>query len=516
MTIEIFNCIECSASFNLDENSPRILPCNNTICLNCLKKNARSIGGFRVPCKCPEKSHNQASIDDFYPCEAIINFLKSDQADTPPVDNLKAQLNSSRFSLNVAKYDANRHYDAMEMDVEIRAETLIGLIHDKRDQLLEKIKTFRNQTDAEFDSITDQHTIQYSDLEQTVNKIVGPLSVSGVLVQADLDQMICNFNKIQRSIESVRSDIYQFIANTIDLDSTLLGVFLNKTVDVTYSKVQNLSVLINDEKNSHTVELQSSLTEHLHRQYIVPLSQERTIGINFTSTRSISLELFDETGAIIKTAILASNASYYPIYSSTSDKLVISYLDERSVTNVVLFDKDLNQLKASRLQNLIESIFMNTKNIVCTFVHKSADACIVFDLNLSSVDTFGQKLQPEEGFFFSVIEDTKDFRAKKNPTVFGLNESRIYFYSTSEMIIMCRRTGSVLGRFEKKADSYFILDSYENTIEVDTISKEVLFRSMDMGINASSRYQITATNVFLVEDQFITFVDSKSKKLTFV
>jgi len=442
--------------------------------------------------------------------------LKSEQANSSLVENLKEQLNFSRFSLNIAKYEANRHFDAIEMDIDIQAETLIALIHEKRNQMLESIKTLRKKTDSDFDSITDQHFRQYSELEENLNLTISRLEANCDLIEKDLNQIACNFNKIQRSIENVRSGTHRFVANPVQFDSTLLGVFLNKKVEQIFSKVQNLKLLLDDETNISCVELHPSSTEQIHRQYIVPLSQERTIGINFTSTRCINLDLFDETGSIIKSVPLASNASYYPIYSSTSDKLVISYLDERSVTNIILFDSNLNQLKASRLQNLIESIYMNNKNIVCTFVHKSSDISIVLNFELNSVGTFGQKLDADKPFFYDIIEDTKDFRSKKNLTVFGFNESRIYLYNTIEMVLMCSKTGTVLNTVKKKPSSYFIIDSNENILEVDTISKEILFRSMDMSLNTSSRYQIAASSVFLVEDQFISFVDSKSKKLTYV
>ena len=91
------------------------------------------------------------------------------------MDNLKKHLDFSRFSLNVAKYEAGRHYDDMEMDIEIRAETLIGLIHEKRDELLESVKGLRKQADDEFDSIVDTHARQYSWLEDKFNTYVNHL-----------------------------------------------------------------------------------------------------------------------------------------------------------------------------------------------------------------------------------------------------------------------------------------------------------------------------------------------------
>ena len=52
-------------------------------------------------------------------------------------DNLKEQIENSKYSLNVSLTEAEKHYDAMEMNIDKRADSLIGLI---RESLHKEIK----------------------------------------------------------------------------------------------------------------------------------------------------------------------------------------------------------------------------------------------------------------------------------------------------------------------------------------------------------------------------------------
>ena len=217
MSSSIFTCIKCTSPFDLQEKTPRILPCNNSICMSCLNECARSICGFRVACTCNEKFHSAKTLQEFYPCRVAINYLTDMQNEliVPPsssVDMLKKQLDMSKYGLNLAKFEVSRHYDALEMDIEIRAETLIALIHDKRDQLLNSITTYREQTDIDFDLRNELHALRYKDLENSYNNAKKVTSqLPDVMIVTELNRrVLCDFNKVQRSIEDIQYNILYY------------------------------------------------------------------------------------------------------------------------------------------------------------------------------------------------------------------------------------------------------------------------------------------------------------------
>jgi len=441
----------------------------------------------------------------------ITGFLNSQMASTPKLDSLKQQLNSSRFSLNVAKYEADSHYDAMAMDIDIRAETLINLIHDKRAQLLKNVDALRLQTDNDFIELTDLHARQYSRLKENYATIAKKLEVSSSLIEKDLDELMRSFNKIQQSIDSVKSGIFQFVANPEECDSGLLGRFL-KRENVMYSKIQNLA-----KSSSIQVQFQSDLTAKIHRNYLIPLCQEKTVGINFMSDRSIELELFDHTGSVLRSLTLANEASYYPIFSSSSEHLVISYQGGRSETNVALFNSSLDLIKAIKLSYLLESVFVNSEGVVCTYAHKKAEICQIYDLQLNIVGSFGQKLQETEPFLMRMNKETSETLAKKNPTVFGLTKERLYFCTDTEVVVQCRQSGRVLASCEKKEASQFLVANSGELIEVDLIVKEVSLLKEDLqATSVSSRYTFSASSVFLVDGQLLALVNAKDRKITYI
>ncbi len=269
-----FHCIKCRSAFDLDQKSPRILPCSNSICLDCLHQSSRPISGFEVPCSCSDSPHCLNTATELYPSQMITGFLNSQMASTPKLDSLKQQLNSSRFSLNVAKYEADSHYDAMAMDIDIRAETLINLIHDKRAQLLKNVDALRLQTDNDFIELTDLHARQYSRLKENYATIAKKLEVSSSLIEKDLDELMRSFNKIQQSINSVKSGIFQFVANPEECDSGLLGRFL-KRENVMFSKIQNLTKL-----PSIQVQFQSDLTAKIQAHSFLLIMKKKKVKFN--------------------------------------------------------------------------------------------------------------------------------------------------------------------------------------------------------------------------------------------
>jgi hypothetical protein len=166
-------CSRCANSFDLDEYSPHILPCNYSICIKCIQQSQQLLGGFLIECTCDQKQHKLSSLHELYPCELITSYLKGLQEGGSHLDTLKRQLEFAQFSLEVAKYEANRHYDAMEMNIDIRAESLIEIIHEKRGLLHQEVKLQRRNTELEFEAIKEQHAADSQGLKAAFGNVSG-------------------------------------------------------------------------------------------------------------------------------------------------------------------------------------------------------------------------------------------------------------------------------------------------------------------------------------------------------
>ena len=167
----LLKCSHCANSFDLDEYSPHILPCNYSICIKCIQQSQQLLSGFLIECTCDQKQHKLSSLHELYPCELITSYLKGLQEGGSHLDTLKRQLQFAQFSFEVAKYEANRHYDAMEMNIDIRAESLIEIIHEKRGLLHQEVKLQCRNTELEFEAIKEQHAADLSVIEKNSDQI---------------------------------------------------------------------------------------------------------------------------------------------------------------------------------------------------------------------------------------------------------------------------------------------------------------------------------------------------------
>lgn len=507
------NCIKCTSYFDLESRAPRILSCNKTICLKCIQDSEEILGGFSVQCPCKLGQHRLKNLKSAQISNIVTNYLNSENKNLEEV--LKEQINVTKFSLEVAKYETNKHYDSVEMSIDLKVELLIKLINENRQQLLNKVNHLREQTNKQFDSITDEFENDVKSIEQSLNQ------------KNEEEVSVLKFNKIQRSIDEVKESSWYFSESDIKSDTNLLGNVLNKSFDTNFLKVKNLGDHLSDPIKHHTVKIHEGKREDRFRQYIIPLSRFKIIRVCFTSKRSIFMELFDKNGKILKTVKVVANASYYPLFSNTSNRFILCYITNSSsqssfyketVSTYNLYDDDLNLLNTKSDCNMVESIFLSESRIVCTYTHKSNDICGVFDHEMNFVENFGQSKEASSAFYMEKSKIPDGFQDKKlNPVIFKYDSKHVHFYTNHEMIMMCKQTGNVIQRDEKINEcSKFTVDEEDNLFEVNILFKEITFNNIGMDISTTTRYNINVDEVFLIENNYLAFVDSKNNRITYV
>ena len=154
----ILSCIKCKLNLNTTQRTPRILPCNRLICTSCIEDCKQSLGGYIIDCNCSLKTHTIEKLDDLLISHISLACLNNSK-------DLKNQIDQYKYSLELAKFDVSRHYDDMEMKIDIRAETLIEFIHDSRDLLHAEIKSRRQNTESQIESFESKYNSDYKRLE---------------------------------------------------------------------------------------------------------------------------------------------------------------------------------------------------------------------------------------------------------------------------------------------------------------------------------------------------------------
>lgn len=515
-------CPRCNASFDTNEFNPRILPCNQLICFKCIEATKQVLGGYSIECDCSQRVHSIDKLDDLTPSQLSLYYLNKPtgvESSFDLLNNLKHLLDEYKYKLELTKYDINKHYDDMEMDIDIRAETLINFIHESRDMLHTEIKAHREETIQNIDSYQEEFSKELTSLEKKHTT-------------SNLDEFITQFNKSQKRVDDLKGKAWYFVENTSILDKSLLGYNLSTDFDKNYLKIKHINSLLLNDLKRFEITLKPKFKDEKLRQYIVPISRQKLLSCYFTISKCIYLELFDHNGESLKLEQVADHVTYFPIVLCCNDLIVLSYISkvkvrsldifaESTVSYINLFDSNLNLIKTISDKSLIESIYINESRIICSFAHKTFDCCRVYDLHLNLVETFGQQNDKDKPFFLEKshlnnkqLHNTKE---KLNPIMFGFTDKNIYFYNSKSMFVMSRKLGLIVKEMNKINDkSYFILDSQMNVIEINTHSNKLKLVNFEYDISVEASYDLNFDDAFLVEEKYFVFVDKNKESLTIV
>jgi hypothetical protein len=507
----ILNCSICNNHFDTNKHSPYILPCDNQACLSCIESFKQILSGYAIKCKCQYKIHNINKIEDI----PISQF-----ALTTGSDSMNQLVDNFKYGLELTKFNLSQHYDDMEMKIDIKAETLIDFIHNSRELLHKELETHRLETVKYLEIFQFEYNKQIHHLELELQ--------SGII---DLSKFILNLNKLQRSIDLMKKKSWYFIENNNFLDKSLLGHCLNNETDQNYSKIKNIKMLLNNPMTSFNFSLKPQFNDSKLRHYVTCLTRNRTVCCYFDKSRSIYLELFNNSGNSLKIIQAAEEATYFPQVTAYNDHLLFYYtsksnqscqsnvIDDSSTGYISLYDSELNLLKKITEKSIIESIFINESRIILTFSHRSSEVCKVFDYDLDYLESFGQQNDPEVAFYMNKVKiSAKEFaKEKMNPIVFGFDKDNIYFYSKKSMSIMSRKSGLILKSILKTNEkSFFILDSQSNIIEINVFSSNIILHNLKLDIKIDSFYDNNFDSVSLIENQYFAFVSLNKTEVTII
>lgn len=504
---QLLKCSKCEQKFDTDKYAPRILTCNKLICTNCILAAQQLLGGFKIEdCVCSSRVHLLSKLDEAPISQLSVLYLKNQS------QNLNDLIQELKYSFELAKFDLTRHYDDMQMKIDIKAETLIDFVHDARSQLHADIKVHRLETNAHLARFESCHREKLNSIER----------VSSNETKIDFSQFVKQLNEIQQSLEEIKKKSWYFVENTTGVDKSLLGLNFNSEIDKNYFKIKNINSLIKTQ--NHQLNLKSKFNEYKLRSFIVPINRKRFLICYFTKSKGIYLELFDSSGESVKVVLVEECATYYPLIASHNDYFVLHYTskpdhkhmyetyDDSSTGYLSVYDADMNLLRTIVEKTVIESIFINKSRVVCLFAHKSHECCKMFDLELNFIGSFGQQIDSSQPFYIEKIDTNLKYfsKEKMNPTIFGVGEDYVYLYDKKSMTLMSRHTGRVeklVGKMNEK--SYFVLDSQSNVIEINPKANHIRLHNFHLDLIVDSMYEEAFEYVHLIEDQYLAFVSNK-------
>ena len=498
---QLLQCHSCHISFNEETNSPKVLPCADMVCLECL-----------------EKKSVRFLTDSFYQCTICDKELTFNEQNGLPGNNLLLHNDLFNFEFDFKSEHAaiNKHYDQAINNIDIKTEFLILQLNNLRNQLIEKLNEHRNEALSAIDHLSIHNRTIYENFSSEFNKN----KINGL-------RLINDYSQLQANLYLLKQNLYTFEENNLK-ENGLLGNVMKKVDNKNFFKIKNLQDPIN-KNQSFKIKLngQDNLSESSIRQYLYPLSRNKIVKIYFSLKRDITLELFDQNGRSIKRIKVLDNLSSFPVVCSYDKFICISVTGNvqnqdaffSRFSYLILYDWDLNCIKKEKKTSMIESIYMNENNLFLTYSHRNTDICEILNYNLEPVGSFGQQVNKDDAFFLEKNESIyrNSHRELNFPRIFGSCDQYFYLFDKSHLIKMARKTGLTENIIDLNGESCnFLLDKQQNIIKVSSLAKQISFLNFKDDITITSNFSYNFDDVFISSDDYLVFCDTNKEYVNFI
>jgi hypothetical protein len=527
----LLKCQACEQQFDTTDREPKILPCSDLICLQCLVEHSRKqvLPSFFFTCLQCAKTHTVSKLDEMPTSKTTVYLLKQAEQTGESVNSmsnvqskiepaLKTALEQLNKDLKLARFDIQIHYDDAINDVDIRTETLINSLNTARLQMQEKLNQNRTKS-------IDQFNLEIEKLNAINFDVSTPKTTALVLNQ---------LNKSEQSLATINRSLSYFSDNTLKpFDNSLLGHIVNKSMDKNFTKIKNLKSILAEEAANKplivTLNIKDSCVDNAIRSNVIPLSVDRICKVYFTTSRSVYLEIYDSAGNLHNSLMAYENLSSFPISCGFGKYIVLTFTSKSSFSShfesnssfVLLFDTNLRLVKKIKMFSSVESIYMNEKYICLFYAHRSSTCCTLYDYQLNEVESLGQQADIDKPFYMEKstlsYKDQASMALKNNPRIFGITEEFLYLFNVDKMTIMCRLSGLITTQVKISGDMpYFLLDTQSNIIQVNSLSKRIAVINYDFDYSVHNVFSDNLEDLYLTADNNLAFVDRNKEKVFFV
>jgi hypothetical protein len=316
--MDVLFCNNCFAQYDNNVHVPKILPCLGLKCLKCLKNDVdiKLEDKYIINCKTCHKAHLVSSVIDLPTSEVIIHLIKRQNK---PEQVIKHELNSKSIGINeesfseefkqkirIEYYGIYKHYDNIIGDIDIRAESLIHFINKSRQEIQNKVEIYRDEslkvlTEEKYEPSVKEREISCTITNEmkVIKEKLCKLDEAFIKKPKEFELVLKESIKFQQFMHDLKANLWYFSENSMKLESPLLGIIINGTIDRSFLKIRNLTHVLSKSSNLNKVSLSSDIPQNLIlRQKIHTIGQ--IVKIYFCTDNSLHFETFDRQGNLTK------------------------------------------------------------------------------------------------------------------------------------------------------------------------------------------------------------------------
>jgi hypothetical protein len=449
--------------------SPRILPCGDSICFECIliDKNKTEL------CKCPVCNEiHKIDVNSLPRIKILEKLLNKKPTEIDVIKTFKTLkeklevLSSNRDKLerylNFPHEIIQDHCKGLLNQIDLTTEKAHRLVDRLSDSLINQVNEYEKECIAQFESLSENECIVpiKSVLNETKRFFHEKTACIKSLDSEELECSIVDSNRLISTIQdnfcSLESNLFnngkmKFFKNENEITSDFLGELRAFTVIETHIKYswpkkRVDEVFYSDDEFSESWHMSAHLTD------------ERNLLTISNSHNSVELSLIDQRGLIMKNEIILEHIYDVKVKSLLHKERLVLLAQgydkgDNNWSELLIFDtnlKQINKLKISDVSNIVSVAANNSKYYCLLTSYSNKNLLYIYDFNLNEVAVKGLDAKKNtDAFFF--YNNTSQIRVT-NQSIFILENKLIK--------LMNIETGIVSFEFPVVGSSFEIHKNY--------------------------------------------------------
>jgi hypothetical protein len=503
---DVMICFVCLQTYT----DPRILPCGETACSNCIQQSTNLHNEFS--CACCSKKHTPVDEQGFPANRSLLKLLNKKAENVtrhPRADELRAKLEEMKakcedFKLNMeideCDVKISEHCVLLMNEVDLATEMFIERVHGLNESLAGEIKTYEQGSIETFKNEKEKRVQANEKLIADINKFYTETSkqleeckIDDKIVDESLESVAKLIGDLSKENEWTKYTNMTFARNEDQIENRLLGRLVMKKIakDCLFQKFNK-------------IDLSSVLTSYLCDLHIFLVDNGTYVALYIDRNNQLVIKSFNKKGKVLGDH---SNSSYLNQINklnvvqlngnflvSVSNKFQLSDVSGGRIpsgNHVMMYISDKFQVDYSHFSFLHDSVkFLaaNRSHILCIesgyreqVYYRQLDSPIFYTVKTLQTDRF---LSRNEGVVDLKMNDSYAF------FLCNTKKLKIFDLKALALVKVIETNADQIQMFSDNSFALFdsanrIVDKYDQSDEFKKVECFDLARSFERGFQFS-------------------------------
>lgn len=500
---KILYCPQCEKRYDPNERIPKILPCNETICSECIQLLESPFNCVIETCKTvhelPDKGFpiNNVTLTILEMNPVNVDLGEVDKQMKNLITSSGQQLNDFLQDVKQSKKHIEEYYNMSLIKIQNRVIKLVNELNTNKSKLVNELNEHKDSLLAVLgeggisnfiiESWTYFKELQKKSNDPTIN------DTERKSIMNKCKQFENKIEYMKEYFEKFKSNLGVYQESSKVLDSSFIGELIFKVDN--YYKIK-----FNDLNNNSCLKI--PINNKKGNKFLWSRILSKNLLLNFYSkkTDEYILETTDSNDTVINEIKLSNKIDLCECFGKRIVLCEDIYEGIKTTTVIKLYDTNLRFIKSRKLDEELKLHYINNTEIF--FWSMTQPHIRVFNHNLEPSDSFGQRINANEKFYL----DGSAY------WIFGANCDKFFVGNMLDTVeIFCRKTGQLLKtqKIEGLDTWYAVIDSESRVIVI--IKSKNLVKIYDSELNFMGESKLDfieyCSSFQITSDDDIVFID---------